>query len=1248
MLHRKSTYALFFLIFLFFSLTASATTYYLSSSSGNDSNSGTSSSSPWRTLNKLNSFHNLQAGDNVLFKRGDTFYGYVTIFNSGSRANPITFGAYGSGPKPIISGFTNVTTWNNLGGNIWESSNPVSTLSTLKMVVVNGVNTPVGRYPNASTSYPFLPNYFYFQSHNGTGSGATSITSSSLSSGTNWTGADVVVRVNHWTLDKERITSQSGSTISYVGQSSGVVDNWGFFIENDPRTLDEQNEWYYNPSTHKIRIFSSSPPSNVLISSVDTIFYAYNKSDLKVDNLDIQGANTTAVDFRNCNNATITNCDISYTGDVGIDINNQNYSNTADIENNSFNNCGSSSIFTSGGASMIIKNNSVVGSGVISAIKPNDCSNGGILIHNSANSLIQYNRVDSSGYCGIQFRGNGVQVRNNFVNHSAIVRDDGGGIYTGYANETGKVIDGNIVLNSVGNMNGVPVKGAALMSSGIYIDDLGNNIKITNNTMANCSSAGLFLHIPSNITAYNNTCYNNGGTAFTRGGLFVQANLNSQMSGNIVKNNIFFAKNPIQLSLFYTSQYSINDVQNFGTLDSNYYAKPIDPSTTVLSNPSDDSYTNMDLSQWQSYSGKDLHSKNPSKSISDVSDLRFEYNATTQAKTISLGANYIDARGKTYNGSITLAPYSSAVLIKDGPVTTTSTNLLPPVNPLNTVNGVDYKYYEASSYSSLPSFSSSTPVKTGNTSNFDISLANRSTNYAFNFTGYIEIPSDGQYTFYTTSDDGSDLYIDGNLVVANDGLHSATEKSGTIGLQAGKHAISVDYFQAGGENVLSASYEGPGVSKQVIPSTALYRVSDLLPAVNPSNTVNGLDYKYYETPSYTTLPVFSSNTAIKTGSVNNFDISVANRSDDYAINFTGYIQVPADGQYTFYTTSDDGSSLYIDGNLVVDNDGLHSAREKGGSIGLKAGMHAISVGFFEHTGDQVLSISYEGASIPKQVIPSSALYRASDLLSAVNPSNTVNGLDYKYYEQSAFTTLPVFTSNTPIKTGSVNNFDISVANRSDDYAINFTGYIQVPADGQYTFYTTSDDGSSLYIDGNLVVDNDGLHSAREMGGSIGLKAGMHAISLGFFEHTGDQVLSASYEGPRITKQAIPPSALFTTSSLLGQPVMVDPSSALMFSNDSTNFQMQRLLNRREMAPGVKVYPNPFRNSIQIDVNGGVPSNFKLVLSDASGRIVWTKNVESYNATYHESVNTSNLPIGIYFLSLIRDNKSSVTKLVKEY
>lgn len=166
-------------------------------------------------------------------------------------------------------------------------------------------------------------------------------------------------------------------------------------------------------------------------------------------------------------------------------------------------------------------------------------------------------------------------------------------------------------------------------------------------------------------------------------------------------------------------------------------------------------------------------------------------------------------------------------------------NLLPAVNPANTVNGLDYKYYEGS-WSVLPNFTSLSPIKTGTVNNFNITVANRTDQIGFRFTGFVTVPADGMYSFFTTSDDGSKLLIDDVEVVNNDGLHASQERSGTIGLEAGKHAITGLFFEQGGGEVFTVSYEGPGLTKQQIPATSLYRVSAL--TVNTPPTANaGVD-----------------------------------------------------------------------------------------------------------------------------------------------------------------------------------------------------------------------------------------------------------------------------------------------------------------------------------------------------------------------------------------------------------------------
>src|SRR5215831_10855701 len=105
---KNFTQLLLLITFIIFSEKGSATTYYFSTTDGDDSRTSAqaqSSSTPWKTITKLNSFFSsLQPGDQVLFKRGDVFYGSIIATKSGTSSLPFIFDAYGSGANPIIHG----------------------------------------------------------------------------------------------------------------------------------------------------------------------------------------------------------------------------------------------------------------------------------------------------------------------------------------------------------------------------------------------------------------------------------------------------------------------------------------------------------------------------------------------------------------------------------------------------------------------------------------------------------------------------------------------------------------------------------------------------------------------------------------------------------------------------------------------------------------------------------------------------------------------------------------------------------------------------------------------------------------------------------------------------------------------------------------------------------------------------------------------------------------------------------------
>lgn len=93
--------------------------------------------------------------------------------------------------------------------------------------------------------------------------------------------------------------------------------------------------------------------------------------------------------------------------------------------------------------------------------------------------------------------------------------------------------------------------------------------------------------------------------------------------------------------------------------------------------------------------------------------------------------------------------------------------------------------------------------------------------FGLRFQGMINVPTDGIYTFYTHSDDGSALWIHDQMVVDNDGPHGPQEVQGKIALQAGFHPFEIRYFEAGGGETLSVMLEGPGMEKQEIPVSML-------------------------------------------------------------------------------------------------------------------------------------------------------------------------------------------------------------------------------------------------------------------------------------------------------------------------------------------------------------------------------------------------------------------------------------------
>jgi len=141
---------------------------------------------------------------------------------------------------------------------------------------------------------------------------------------------------------------------------------------------------------------------------------------------------------------------------------------------------------------------------------------------------------------------------------------------------------------------------------------------------------------------------------------------------------------------------------------------------------------------------------------------------------------------------------------------------------------------------------------------------------------------------------GASLRVE-NMLLTVDALHGMDEKKETLQLSKGRHPIVVSCYDAGNLYGLRVMYEGPGLFKQRIPSSAL---SCAVESASPTNCNPGLNYQVFE-GQWDQVPDFAQLKAIKTGVVSNFDPSVRTRDSDVGIEFNGLLDIPTDGQYTF-------------------------------------------------------------------------------------------------------------------------------------------------------------------------------------------------------------------------------------------------------------------------------------------------------------------------------------------------------------
>lgn len=391
------------------------------------------------------------------------------------------------------------------------------------------------------------------------------------------------------------------------------------------------------------------------------------------------------------------------------------------------------------------------------------------------------------------------------------------------------------------------------------------------------------------------------------------------------------------------------------------------------------------------------------------------------------------------------------------------------------LSGLPYKYYTfTGTWNNLPNFTTLTPAATGVMPNVALTPRTQDDNFAFLWEGYILIPQTGTYYFRTNSDDGSRLWLGSLNGSASPYSFAGTPVVNNDGLHGSQNRDSGPLTLTAGVYPIAMAFYEQGGGETMVVSWRTPGNANFVQIPNSAFTEG--------TSASGTIPAAPTNLT-------------ATAISYKRINLTWQHNDPNETGFEIWRSTNPTTGFVTVGNAPA------------------------NATTYADTAVQANTRYYYNI-------------RAIGLAGESAFASSGSGIDYAYYETSQLSNLPDFNALTPKKTGKVATFVLDPRDRGDDFAFKYSGFITVPVSGVYTFFTTSDDGSNLYIgafdNAHKIVANDYLQGPTERSGTINLTAGTHAIYVTFFERGGGEVLEVRYQGPAgsgIAKQIIPANVL---------------------------------------------------------------------------------------------------------------------------
>jgi hypothetical protein len=502
-----------------------------------------------------------------------------------------------------------------------------------------------------------------------------------------------------------------------------------------------------------------------------------------------------------------------------------------------------------------------------------------------------------------------------------------------------------------------------------------------------------------------------------------------------------------------------------------------------------------------------------------LSDINAALEGLTYTPDINGGANITSAL-------LTMTTDDMAPALTGGSQTSTSTVAID-ITAARQYNGLQATYYNNIDFTGTTAQSIDPTVSFDWGNEGSPATGIGGTYWSARWLGAITADYSETYTFHVSADDGFRLFVNNQLVI--DHIASLGSATGTIDLVAGQsYAFRMDYTQVTGPSNIKVEWSSASQTREVIPADC-FRTADQTPAIASPDVQNGVGNQPI---------VFSESLgnviALSEWNNNGHPLTVTLAVDQ--------------GTLTLNNPNNTNNLTFTNGDGVDDSTMTFSGSIADINAALKGLCYSRAAG---NSGAAALQITASDDSTPTGSRSSTSTVP----IGAVQSQNA--GLLATYYADVNLGTPVTSRIDSAINFDWGNQGSPAPGVAGVNWSARWEGFIQIPATGYYTFYTTTDDGVRLWINNQLVIDAWYPQSPTTHSYSINLTGGQqYSIRMDYNQYGGGELAKLEWSSANLTREVIPVGllthAVQSPVNYLPAPQSVNEGGSLVFSTGNGN------------------------------------------------------------------------------------------------